>query len=47
MKRGRKAAGKMAVLLANFLLTVLAITLLLNGLQFQEKIDIELNYGKQ
>lgn len=37
----------MAVLLANFLLTVLAITLLLNGLQFQEKIDIELNYGKQ
>ena len=47
MKRGRKAAGKMAVLLANFLLTVLAITLLLNGLQIQEKIDIELNYGKQ
>ncbi len=35
------------MLLANFLLTVLAITLLLNGLQFQEKIDIELNYGKQ
>ncbi|WP_195839035.1 sulfatase-like hydrolase/transferase [Roseburia porci] len=35
------------MLLANFFLTVLAITLLLNGLQFQEKIDIELNYGKQ
>ena len=47
MKRGRKSAGKIAVLLANFFLTVLAITLLLNGLQFQEKIDIELNYGKQ
>ncbi len=47
MKRGRKYARKIAVFLANIFLTVLAITLLLNSLQFQEKVDIELDYGNQ
>ena len=35
------------MLLANIFLTVLAITLLLNSLQYQEKVDIELDYGNQ
>ena len=47
MKRRQKTARKIAVLLANVFLTVLAIVLLLNSLQYQEKVDIELDYGNQ
>lgn len=47
MKRGQKNTGKIAVILANIFLAVLAITLLLNSLQYQEKVDIELDYGNQ
>lgn len=47
MKRRQKSARKIAVLLANVFLTVLAIELLLNSLQYQEKVDIELDYGNQ